>query len=204
MPGQHDGNKAEFNIRNMAAVALMAAVLCVVAPLSLPFGPIPVTLGVLVIFLSIYAVGPGRAAAATGLYLLLGCAGLPVFSGFSAGFSKLVGPTGGYLIGYIPMAWTAGVLVKRGWSSSSRTAPVIQLAGLLLGLSVLYALGTARFLQYMNSPILMGEKAGGMTLPKALGICVWPFLPFDILKAVLAVLIGGPLRRRLQRAGLLQ
>ena len=86
-----------MKLRRNVLTALLAAALCVMAPLAVPLGPVPVTLATLGVYLAAGLLGPWRGAAAVGLYLLLGAVGVPVFAGFTAGFPVLFGVTGGYL-----------------------------------------------------------------------------------------------------------
>lgn len=95
----------------MVTTAFMAAVTCILAPLSIPIGPVPISLTNLAIYLSLYLLNWKRGTISYCLYLLIGLAGLPVFSGFSGGIGKLAGPTGGYIIGFIPMAIIAGIII---------------------------------------------------------------------------------------------
>ena len=80
--------------------ALMAAVTCILAPLSIPIGPVPISFTNLAIYLSLYLLGWKRGTISYLIYLLIGLIGLPVFSGFTGGVGKLAGPTGGYIIGF--------------------------------------------------------------------------------------------------------
>ena len=95
----------------MTSCALMAAMMCALCPLSVPIGPIPVSLGTFVMMLTVYLLGTRNALISCAVYLLLGAVGMPVFSGFQGGLAKLAGPTGGYLIGYLGLIAAAGVLV---------------------------------------------------------------------------------------------
>ena len=109
-------NRSEMSrTRNLTITALMTAVLCILGPIVLPIGPIPISLTNLAIYLALYAVGTRRALVAYLVYLLLGIAGLPVFSAFEGGPQKLVGPTGGYLIGFILMLLVAGWFIDRDY-----------------------------------------------------------------------------------------
>ena len=94
-PGQAKAGR--LTTVQMAAVALMTAVTCVLGPLAIPIvvSPVPLSLTNLVLFLSLYILKTKKALISYLIYLLLGIAGLPVFSGFSGGLGKLAGPTGG-------------------------------------------------------------------------------------------------------------
>ena len=102
-----------LSTRSMVLTALITAVTCILAPLSIPipFSPVPITLTNLVIGFSIYLLGWKKATLSYIIYLLLGLAGLPVFSGFSGGFAKFAGPTGGYLIGFIFLTIIGGLII---------------------------------------------------------------------------------------------
>ncbi|MBR3299664.1 MAG: biotin transporter BioY [Clostridia bacterium] len=167
----------------MALSALMAAALCILAPLSIPIGPVPITLSVLAIMLMPYLSGMRLSVLAVVLYLALGALGLPVFSGFEGGVQKLVGPTGGFLVGYIPLALIAGLFVDK-----SDRMPA-QLLGLALGLFACYALGTVWLALQMR-----------IDLSAALGAAVLPFLPLDAVKLVTAAVLGPQLKKRLKRS----
>ena len=126
------------------------------------------------------------------IYLLLGLVGIPVFAGGSAGAAKLFGPTGGYLIGYLFLALIAGAFVGRFAENKWKNIALAAL-GMILGTIVLYALGTA-WLAY----------SAGMDFQAALWAGVIPFIPGDLVKMVIAVLLGSAVRGRLLRAGVLK
>ena len=190
---------SKINTRQLTLCAVMAAVMCVIAPISLPIGPISVTGGTLTVYLTAYLLGPWRGLAATAVYLLAGFTGLPVFSNYMGGAGRLLGPTGGYLVGYLPMMLLAGFAADRAlrrFGGQERGEKVLALAfqflGLTLATAVLYAFGTAWYC-----------VQAGADLQQALVACVLPFIPFDLMKMVLALMIGAPVRRRLEQAGLL-
>jgi biotin transport system substrate-specific component len=165
----------------MTGVAVMAALLCVLGPLAIPIGPVPFSLAVLVICLTAVLLGAKRAAAAVALYLLIGFAGLPVFTGFAGGPGKMLGPTGGYMIGYVFLALLGGWAADRYPGSA-----FLQFAGMCAGLAVLYAFGTVWLVHLTKLP-----------LDKALRVAVYPFVPVDAVKAVLAIVFGRALKKRL-------
>ena len=105
--------KEKFSIQQIAAIGVMTAVICVLAPFSLPIGPVPISLTNLAIYFVLYMLGVKRGTISYLVYLLIGLVGVPVFSGFTSGPGKLFGPTGGYLIGFIPMAIIAGMIINR-------------------------------------------------------------------------------------------
>ena len=164
----------------MVITALMAAVTCILAPLSIPIGPIPISLTNFAIYLSLYLLNWKMGTLSYIIYLLVGLVGLPVFSGFTGGVGKLAGPTGGYIIGFIPMAIIAGIIIDK---CNNR---VIQILGMVLGTAICYAFGTAWFC-----------IQAGYTVSAALAVCVIPFIPADLIKMVIAMIIGPEIRKRL-------
>ena len=182
-----------LTVYEMTLTGLMAAVLCVLGPVSLVIGvsPVPISLGTLAVCLAAAVLGPRLGTLSCLLYLLLGLAGLPVFTGYTGGAGKLMGPTGGYLIGYLPLALTAGFAAARpgrgGWRRQAAAA-----AGMALGTLVLCLVGTL-WLAY----------GSGMGFYEALWAGVIPFIPGDLVKMAAAALLGTTLRARLIRAGLL-
>lgn len=174
-----------MKVRRIVTTALFAALLCALAPLAVPIGPVPVTLASLAVYLIGAAVPPRPATGAVAVYILLGAAGLPVFSGFSGGLAKLLGPTGGFIFGYLPCAVLISLFSSR---FKSRRGLV---GGMLCGTAALYLCGTAWYLVWT-----------GTRLGAALMACVVPFLPGDALKMLAAAAIGPVLRRRLEAGAL--
>ena len=191
--------KSLTGTRRLTLCAVMAAVMCVLAPISLPIGPISITGGTLAIYLTACLLGGKWGTVTTLVYLLLGFVGLPVFSNYMGGAERLVGPTGGYLVGYLPMMFLAGTAAAWAFSrfrdqggKGVAITLALQFLGMVLATAVLYAFGTAWYC-----------VQAGVDLQKALAACVFPFIPFDLAKMAVALLIGLPVRRRLERAGLL-
>ena len=167
----------------MVSTALMTAVTCILAPLSVPIGPVPISFTNLAIYISLYLLDWKRGTVSYFLYLLIGFAGLPVFSGFTGGVAKLAGPTGGYIVGFIPMAIIAGIVIdhfNQRW---------LQLLGMIIGTAICYALGTAWFCMQ-----------AGYTVSAALAVCVFPFIPTDLVKMLIAMTIGPAIRQRMGSA----
>lgn len=162
--------------KEMTRLGLITSILCVLSPLSLPIGIVPISLTNLVIFLSCYVVGMKRTVLCVFLYLLIGLAGFPVFSGFSGGLTKLLGPTGGYLFGFIFMAWIAGYFIEKHLR--------YQLIGMILGASICSLIGTF-WLSFVTN----------LSLTTAIGLGVTPFIVGDLIKILIAMFIGPKLKR---------
>ena len=180
--------KSTLPIQTMTLTGLMTALICLLAPISiqLPFSPIPLSLATFVIYFVIIILGQKRSFLSVLLYLLLGFAGLPVFSSFTGGVGKLLGPTGGYLIGYLFLPLICGFFVDN-WQG--KILPC--LLGLFLGTLVCYLFGT----------IWLSLQAK-LNLFAAFSSAVLPFLFFDVLKIFLSYCLSCQIRKRLNRAGL--
>lgn len=157
--------------KKMVYCALMAAVLCVISPLSIPVGAVPISLATLGVMLAGALLGAQLGTLSVLIYLVLGWVGLPVFAGYSSGFTCLFGPTGGYMIGYLFLAFLTGFLYKKKTLS-------YLVGSILVGELVLYLLGTIWFMFVAQT-----------SLVSALTICVLPFIPGDIAKIVLVCLL---------------
>ena len=168
----------------LTVTALMTPVTCALAPMSVPIGPVPISLTNLAIYFALYLLGWKMGTVSYIVYLIIGIVGVPVFSGFTGGFAKLLGPTGGYIIGFIPMAIIAGLVIEK---SGSR---ILHFIAMVVGTAVCYAFGTAWFCVVMKSDVAA-----------ALGMCVFPFIPGDIAKIVIAMVAGPILKKRIQKAG---
>lgn len=179
--------RSRSNIYTMCMIAVMTAVTCVLAPLAIPIGEVPISFTNLVIYVTLYLLGWKRGSVSFLVYLLIGMVGVPVFSGFAGGLGKLAGPTGGYIIGFLPMAIIAG------WVIDHTHSRLLQLLGMILGTAVCYALGTAWYCFSTNTGVMA-----------ALWLCVIPFIVGDLVKMVLAMTMGSVIRSRLEKAGLLQ
>lgn len=176
--------KKKISIRDMVMVALMAALTCILAPLSIAIGPVPISLTNLVVYFSVILLGKRYGTLSYIVYLLIGLVGLPVFSKFQGGVAILVGPTGGYIIGFIFMAIIAGIFVERFDGNRFMYA-----VGMVLGTLVVYAFGTAWFCYIMDMGVM-----------KALSLCVFPFVLVDLGKIILAVIIAPKMKRLIKKA----
>ncbi len=170
--------------RRLCTIALSVALLALCSWITIPT-MVPFTLQSFGIFLVLGLLGGKDGTAAILAYLLLGLCGLPVFSGFSGGVGCFLGPTGGYLLGFLLLGLSYRLLTGL-WGQGPRGAALAMALGQLL----VYAMGTAWFyLSYLQG----GQPA---TLWLVLTWCVLPFVVPDALKLALALV----LRRRLMRA----
>ena len=170
-----------ISVKQMSLAAIMTAVSCILSPISINIGPVPISLGTFAVCLSVTILGRNLGMLSYLIYLLLGFIGLPVFSNYGAGVEKLLGPTGGYLIGMIFLAFFGGYAVDRFSKSFIK-----QYLGLAIGIVLCYLLGT-----------LWLGKVLSMDFGKALSVGVLPFILPDAVKVFLALALGRKIRSRL-------
>jgi biotin transport system substrate-specific component len=162
---------------NLTAIAGRIAV-------NLPFSPVPITGQTLMVLLAGAALGSRRGAASQVAYLLEGVIGLPVFAGGTSGIGVLLGPTGGYLIGFVACAGFVGWLVERGLCRNAVTGVLTMLAGSVL----VYVFGAAWLGHFVS---------GGIQSVLVQGVL--PFLPGDVLKSLIAAGVVPSARWTLSR-----
>ena len=156
-------------VRLLCRIALSAALLAVCSWIQIPLPSIPVTMQTFAVFVVAALLPLHGAAAAVGVYLLLGAVGLPVFAGFGSGVGAILAPAGGYLIGFLPMALTQSLLQRR----------LKQPLAMAAGLAVCYFFGTLWY-----SIVYSG---GGFLA--VLSVCVLPYIIPDAVKLALAALL---------------
>lgn len=173
-------------IKNIAYIAMFAAVMAVCAWISVPM-TVPFTLQTFGVFLTVGVLGGKRGTLSVLVYLLLGIVGLPVFSGFRGGAACIIGTTGGYIVGFLFTAlvmWAMEALLgKKNW---------VLILSMVIGLIVCYAFGTAWFV------IVYTNTKGAIGIWTALLNCVIPYLIPDAIKIALAFLITNRLRKHVQ------
>ena len=178
----------KLSISQIAVIGVMAAVICILAPFSIPIGVVPISFTNLAVYIALYALGMKKGTISYLIYLLIGLVGVPVFSGFTSGPQKLFGPTGGYLIGFIGMALISGIFIDKFANKW-----YLCFLGMVLGTTVCYVLGT----------VWLAFQAG-LSFQAALAAGVLPFIPGDLVKIIVAMLLGPTLRRQLRKAHLFQ
>ena len=172
----------------MILTSLCAAIIAVLAQILIPLPLIPITGQTLAIGLVVTILGLKHGTYAVLLYILLGAIGLPVFQGFTGGLGILFGPTGGYIIGFIPTAIVIGFYLKK----TRLTFPHALVAN-ILGMLVTLAFG-AVWLKYLAELSWTGALFSG----------VIPFLIVGVIKAILAAWVGVIVRQRLEQANILR
>lgn len=165
------------------AAAMMTTVtaICSWITIPLPFTPVPINLATLAVFLAGGLLGTKYGVLSQVIYVLCGAVGLPVFAGFSGGAGVLAGATGGFIAGYIVCALLVGLLSSSGGNT---TSAVRLSASLATGLIACYTLGMCWFMLSTGSDLKAGLLA-----------CVVPFIPGDILKIILAVILIKKLKK---------
>lgn len=178
--------------RDMVMCALLAAVICVLAPVSVPIGPVPISLATFAVMLAGAVLGAKWGTMSSLIYILLGCVGVPVFAGWTGGIDKVAGSTGGYIVGYLPLAFCTGLFVDLFAKKAGKVMLYVWLTvGMVIGNVILYVLGTAWFIQ-----------VSGATFSDALAWCVTPFLGGNFIKMAAVLIIAPQIRKALLRAGI--
>lgn len=178
--------KTNSKIHLITRCALFAALICILAPFSVPIGPVSVTLGLFAVMLAGVMLNWKNSAAAVLTYIFIGACGLPVFSGAKGGFAVLAGPTGGYLWSYVLSVIIISVISSR----AVKNVTAVRFFACIIGTVVCYFFGTLQFVAVTE----------GYSIAKALTVCVYPFIPFDIVKALCASVIGTNVAKRLNTA----
>jgi biotin transport system substrate-specific component len=171
----------------MIVTALFAAIIGVMAQITIPLPLVPITGQTLAIGLAATILGSRYGTLSVILYLIIGSAGVPVFAEFSGGVSKLIGPTGGYLVGFLPAAFLIGWFMEKT-AFNFKNAVIANSIGMLITL----AFGTI-WLKIAAELSWLAAFAGGFT----------PFIIVGFIKATLASWIGVLIRKRLTSARLL-
>jgi biotin transport system substrate-specific component len=179
----------KLSIKEMTTVAIFSALTAILSQISipLPFSPVPITFQILAIYISSIILGSKLGAISQIIYMLLGAIGLPVFPNFSGGLHSIMGPTGGYIISFPIIAFIIGKL-------SEKELPFITIAiGLILSLLVCYSIGVLQ-LSFITK----------MSIQKSIVVGALPFIPLDIVKIIIAYLIGIRVKASLLKANLIK
>ena len=170
-------------LRWMVLASLMAALTAVGAYIHVPIGPVPIVFSTLFVILSGLLLGSRWGPASMGLYLLVGAIGIPVFAGGKGGFAHFLGPTGGYLLGYLLASWITGLISERFHGLF-----IWDVIAVVIGSLILYGCGVP-WLKIVTQ----------MSWPKTLLVGMVPFLIGDAIKASVAVILARSVRPMLNR-----
>lgn len=177
----------KITTREICISAIFTAITAIMAQIAipLPFSPVPITMQPFAIFMAAIILGSRLGFISQLIYVLLGAIGIPVFTGFSGGLGVIMGPTGGFIIGFPIMAFIIGKI------SDKKMNMAINVAIMIAGILACYSIGVVQ-LSYVT----------GMDISKSIAVGALPYIPFDIVKVVVAYVLGGTIRNRLVSARL--
>ncbi len=168
----------KIRTKELVFCSLFAALTAIFSQIIIPIGSVPINLATLSILICAGVLGAKYGTLSVLVYVVLGAAGVPVFASLKGGIAVLAGPTGGYILGYIVMAFISGYVFEK--SSSWR----LRAAAMITATAVCYSIGTVWFMLVMQAEWMA-----------ALATCVLPFLPGDIIKMIVACLVIQKLER---------
>ena len=177
---------------NMVLIAISAALITVCSWISIPLGTVPFTLQTMAILAVLMTIGGGRGTLAIAVYLLMGFVGIPVFAGFKGGPAAIIGPTGGFLVGFLVAGLVYFLLEKTLFEKLMTNTKRTLLFGVINSVIfevVLYIVGIIWFMT------IYARTTGPIGLVSVLGMCVVPFIIPDVVKLIAAVAIGERARR---------
>ena len=170
---------------DIVIIALVSALIAVCSFIAIPVGAVPVTLQTFAVFVCAGILGRKKGTISILVYILLGIVGIPVFSGFQSGLSVLTGPTGGYIIGFLPAVYVAGLIVQK----TGRKIP-FMIASFLAGLIICYICGMLWYVFVFSS--------GKSDFASAFAVCILPYIIPDIIKITLAAVVSVSVRKRIK------
>ena len=183
---------SSIQLRRLVHTALFAALIAAGAFIAIPIGPVPIVLQNLFVLLAGLILGAKWGLVTVAIYLLAGIAGLPVFAGGTGGIARILGPTGGYLLSYLPVVFVVGLISNSGWTTRERSAKrqlVLDIIAMFAGTCLIYLSGV---------PWL--KTVTGMDWQKAITLGMVPFLIGDLAKIIAAVPIAKALRPIVNRS----
>lgn len=176
----------KLSTRDITQIGMFAALTAIGAFISIPVGPVPITLQSFFVLLSGIILGSKKAMFSQITYILLGLVGLPIFAGFTGGFQAILKPSFGFLIGYILTAYCVGKITEKDNSHKN------ILISVFIGTIVLYAVGMPYMYYILN--IMLAKN---FTLMQIFNMGMFMFIPGDTIKAIIAVFVGKKLIGRL-------
>ena len=189
-----------FSAKELSIIALFAVLTAVLAQIAmpLPFTPVPISFGLVAVYITGMLLKPRHAVFAQICYLALGAVGVPVFGNFRSGIGALFGPTGGYLFVYPLMAWIVSIALN---SPKSRQAELSQ-SKVYLFFKAGISICIAHILLYLGGTAWLSVTTGN-TFVACLSLAVFPYIPLDILKILFCIFVIVPFRSRMLSMNLL-
>ena len=158
------------SIKKITQIAIFAGIMCIVSPVSIPIGIIPITLSTFAIYLIGGLTKKYIGIFSTIIYIFIGIIGIPVFSNYTGGIGSILSVTGGYIIGYIPCVFIISTI-----TSINKEKIILYPISMLIGTLICYIIGSLWFMfQTKNS------------LQETILITIIPFIIFDFLKIIVA------------------
>lgn len=174
-------------VKQITLSAIYVALLAIFSWISIP-STIPFTLQTLMIFIICYTLDCKNAICVIIIYLLLGLVGVPVFSSFNSGLSALLGPSGGFLIGFIPMILIISLLIKNNKENDKITSIIYKVLVSFLGLLICYIIGLIWFMFIYKAPY---------DVTSALFKVILPFIIPDTIKMIIALIVSKKIKQPL-------
>ena len=178
----------KLSIKDITQVGIFAALTAIGAFISLPIGPVPISLQTFFVLLSGIILGSRKAMFSQIVYVILGLIGLPIFAGFSGGLQTIFKPSFGFIIGFIIAAYVVGKISERK-SNSIKNMSIAVITGSL----IMYVVGIPYMYYILN--IILSKSLDIIQIMK---IGMFMFIPGDIVKAIVVVLIGKKLQGKLE------
>ena len=179
-------------IYDLVLIAISAALITVCSWISIPLGPVPFTLQTMAILAVMLTCGGRRGTISILVYLVMGACGIPVFAGFKGGVTSLIGPTGGFLVGFLIarlIYWLLEKLIFKKLMTSTVKTWIFGAINSVIFEVVLYIVGVIWFMT------VYAAKTGPIGLGAVMTMCVIPFIIPDIVKLIAAVIIGERARK---------
>lgn len=179
--------KRLITTRDLALMGLCVAFIAICAFMTIPTA-VPFTLQTFAIFFVLLILGGKKGTITIAAYILIGAIGVPVFSGFKGGVAALFGLTGGYIMGFL---LTGIIYILMTYREGTKL--YVKVIALVLGLAACYLYGTLWFVHVYT------RDTGAIGAWQVLMTCVIPFIPFDAIKLVAAVLISGRVKKIIEK-----
>jgi Uncharacterized conserved protein len=192
--------KKSFSTKEITTIAIFTALTSILAQIAipLPFSPIPISFGLVAVYISGILLKPKHAIFTQICYLTLGAIGIPVFGNFRGGIAALFGATGGYLLVYPLIAW----IVSKSLNNSKKSSIEANQNKTTLFLKASITICFAHIILYSGGTIWLSIMTGN-TIIDSLYLSVFPYIPLDIVKILFCIFIVIPFRSRLISMNLL-